>query len=181
MTDLADAKSLIQEEETDFRSAVSEALLSKTGQAINFINNRQLFYKEWNMNGDYRIGAGTKGFDGIFPILHNFEIVSMSISNIEAGSSGSTRLDVHLLRGSGVDMGTIFTIKPEIDSTAPDDAYGLVQFLPTVSVIVAGTGVTTPTLGVTNEFLAGDAFRVDVETVMTSAQNLNFMIGYRPR
>lgn len=181
MTDLTDKRSIIQQEETDFRSSVSEAVLTKFGQTNNFIANRQLFYKEFNINGDYRLGAGIEGFEGMFSFVHDFEIVSIHIGSIVPGSSGTTTLDIHLFQGDEIDQGSIFSTKPSIDFTAPANAYGVKVFLPTDVDLVTQTGVTLPVLGIPNSFNAGDAFRIDIDTAMISAENFNLIIGYRPR
>jgi len=188
MSAVEDQRSLIFTQETDYRSAVSEAVFTKTAANINHIHNRQIFYKEFNLNGDYRTGVGIQGFDGIFPILFPFEIVSISIGNVVPGT-GKLDLDVRLLRGSNNDLGSIFTTRPSIESTAAAPAlpntYGMVQLTPSRNESPGSTGLILPVLDDaitnTNKFEAFDALRVDIVSVMSGASNANLIIGYRPR
>jgi hypothetical protein len=180
MTDIAASRRNVQIEETDFRSAVSEAVFQKTGGSINFINDRQLFYYNFNLNGTYAGAAGQTGLEGFMISVFNFEIFSIGVNNTVQGSSGTTTIDIHLIDGGGTDQGTIFTVKPSVTTTATNNAYAVRRFLPSVSDVVTATGITLPTL-ITTSFDAGDAFRFDVDTAMLSAQNFSITIGYRPR
>lgn len=180
MTAITDARTIIQAEETRTRAPTSESMFTRVGGAINFINNRQLFVFNFNINGGYDLAAGQAGLEGLFMFPFDFEIHSIGISNMVPGSGGTTTLDVHLLTASGVDAGTIFSTKPSVDSTSPSNAYALRQYLPGVSDIKTSTGITLPSL-TTTSFDAGDAFRVDVDSVMTAAENVALQIMYRPR
>ena len=182
MTDLADARAIIQEEETDFRSAVSEALLTKVGQVSNFIVNRQIFYYNFNLNGAYSNAAGQEGLEGFLMPVFDYEIMSIGINNIVPGISGTTTVDIHRIDNGGTDQGSIFDIKPSIDSTAGTNSYAIRRYLPSVVDVVTSTGVTMPTFLLGNtDFNAGDAMRFDVDTTMVQAQNFSVTIGYRPR
>lgn len=180
MAVIPDQKSLILQEEADYRSALSEAFFTKIGGLTNHIFNRQLFYKEFICNGDYRTGGGIVGFDGIFTPVFDYEIVSIQFSNVVSGSSGTTEIDVHLI-DSGGDQGTIFSTKPSIDSTASDNVIAVKSFITTQAGDISPTGTVLPALSVTNEFSAGEGLRVDLDTVMTGARNFNLTISYRPR
>lgn len=178
MTDITDSREIIQEEETRFRSAVSEALLFKMGATNNFISNRQYDTHTWVLNGDYTKASGQAGFEGMFVAIFDMEIIAISLGNIVAGVSGTTTFDVHLIDGAGNDTGSIFTVQPSIDSTASNNTYAARDFVN--SLDETATGVTLPTLP-TRDFDKFDAFRIDVDAAMTSAENAFLAIHFRPR
>lgn len=178
MTDIADTKSIIQEEETDYRSSVGESMFTRVGGSINFINNRQYDTHSWHLNGALPNFPTTVGPDGIFAFLFDVEIVGFAYTLGDVGSSTST-VDVHRLTGGTVDAGTIFSTRPSIGSTATDGTY-------TVRNEATGTTLSNPTghtLAVlsTTELDAGDALRLDLDTAGTGAQNFQFSIEFRPR
>lgn len=178
MTAISDSREIIQEEETRFRSAVSEALLTKMGATNNFISNRQYDTHMWNLNGDYTKASGQSGLEGMFVAQFDMEIIAISLGNIVAGTAGTTTFDVHLIDGSGNDTGSIFTVQPSIDSTAPNNAYASRDFITPSDE--TSTGITLPTLP-TRDFDKFDAFRIDIDAAMTSAENCFLSIHYRPR
>ncbi len=180
MTDISPSRQNVQVEETDFRSAVSEAVFQKTGGSINFINDRQLFYYNFNLNGPYLAAQAQTGLEGFMISTFDFEIVSIGVNNTIAGISGTTEIDVHLIDGGGTDQGTIFSTKPSVDSTAGANAYAVRQFLPSIVDVQTSTGITLPSL-TTTSFDAGDALRFDCDTAMPAAENFSITIGYRPR
>jgi len=178
MTDIAGARINIQTEEVSFRSAVSEGTNQRLGGAVNFINEKQAQSFQFNANGRYESGSGTTGLEGLFPIHFDQEIASITIGNIVPGSSGTTTIDVHLISGSGNDVGTIFTVKPSVDSTAPSNAYASFNFVDSTSS--TSTGIILPTMAITN-FDKFDCFRFDLDSTMTGAENCFLVIHMRPR
>lgn len=180
MTDITPSRQNVQVEETDFRSAVSEAVFQKTGGSINFINSFQLDYHAFNMNGAYVSGAGQTGLEGFFPVFYDAEIVGISVNNTVPGVSGTTLVDIHEITAGGTDNGSIFSTKPSADSTAGANAYGIRLFLPSVVDLQTATGIVLPSLSTTN-LTAGTCLRFDCDTSMPGAENFSIVIGYRPR
>lgn len=174
MTDLTEERINIQEEETDYQSAGSEALFQRMGKSVNFINIRQHQVKEFMANGRYSAKVGYEGLM-VFPI--DCEIVGVAMAVNEAGSLGTTEIDVHWFSAPGVDEGTIFTTTPKITSAAGDYAY-VGEY--DGSTIGGGTGMTAPELAKT-EFDAGDAIRVDIVTAQTSSYTCSLTVYFRPR
>ncbi len=180
MTDIASARVNIQQEAVRFRTAISEAILSTIGGAINFINNKQYDTKDFFINGPYNITGVNETFvDGlqIIPVGINIAIFDVAMFNVTAGSGGTTTLDILYATASGTASGSwtsIFTTKPAIASTAGNNAY--------VQTGGSGTGLTAPVLTTTPITIsAGDAFRVDFTGKQTgSPQNCGIIIFYRP-
>jgi hypothetical protein len=174
MTDLVEERINIQAEETDYRSGTSEAVFQRVGKSINFVNKRQHQVKEFMANGRY---SAKVGFEGLLVFPINCEVLGCVLSVLEAGSSGTTAMDVHWYSAPGVDEGTIFTTKPSITSAAGDAAYVGVY---DETSIGGGTGMTGPELAKT-EFDAGDALRVDIDTAQDSSYTASLTIYFRPR
>jgi len=156
MTDITAQRILIQEEETDYKSAVSEALLTRVGATTNFIATRQYDTKQFELNGLYRKGVGVTGSDGVFPILFDMEIIAISMWNRRVGTSGTTTLDLDWLSGSGTVVGSIFSTRPAFNTNVGNNAYMIRDVLNGVTVKAPASGATIPVLSKT-QFNAGDA------------------------
>jgi hypothetical protein len=178
MAEITPARENLLVEETQYRSAVSEALLQKTGGSINFINNFQYDTHAFKLNGSYASGQGSTGTDGIFIVRYRMEIIAISAYSQTAGSSGTTTLDVHYLTAPNVDAGTIFSVKPSFDSTSGNNAYMLHDTL-TDTDIVTGTGITNPVLS-QKIFEVGEALRLDLDSAMVGGTDCGLNIHFRP-
>ena len=179
MADVTPARSNLLVEEVSYRSAVSEALLTKTGGAVNFINDRQHLLYQFNINGPYTAGGGQTGIDGGFGCLFDIEITGMMVFSLVAGSGGTTAMDIHRFTSSGTDTGTIFSTPPSITSAAGNNAYAI-RDLVTPQDFTA-TGITLPSFNVT-DLDAGDFLRFDLDTAMTGdPENCGLVLYYRPR
>ncbi len=179
MADLPDFRSNAQIEETKYKATVSETTIQKLGASLNFVNNRQFDQHSFNLNGAYQLGVGSTGVDGVYPIIMNMELVAVTIYNIDAGVSGTTTFDIHWLSSSGSDQGSIFSTRPSIDSSAPNNSFGI-KGLVTGVPDFGGTGITLPILNKT-QFDQGNALRFDIDTAMSSAQNAGLTFHFRPR
>ena len=179
MADIADFRRNVQIEETRYKAAVSESSAQKIGAAVNFINNRQFDTHSFLINGDYALGAGTQGTDGIYICPFNMEIVAIGFFNVEKGTSGTTTFDIHKLSASSVDDGSIFGTKAAIDSTALNHAFGLKGLIDSIGDF-DGTGVFLPTV-TTTEINQGEALRFDLNLAMSGAKNAGITIYFRPR
>tara|TARA_R110002167_G_scaffold198805_1_gene401913 strand:- start:202 stop:744 length:543 start_codon:yes stop_codon:yes gene_type:complete len=179
MTDITSFKRNVQVEETEYKSAVSESTAQKLGGSINFINTRQYDLHSFNLNGAYQLGVGSTGVDGLYPVVINMELVAITIYSVDAGVSGTTTFDIHWLSSSGADQGSIFSTKPSINSSAPNNAFGI-KGLVTEVLDFGGTGITLPVLSKT-QFNQGNALRFDIDAAMSSAQNAGLTFHFRPR
>ena len=176
MAELPQVKKNIFEEETRFRSAVSEAVAEKLGRSINFINYRQFDERGFYLNGDYsRLGTypqiAAAGFI-IFPF--DVEIFDVAMSSVVTGSSGTTELDVLLATAPGGSFTSIFTTTPKITSAASNNTW--------VRVGQTVTGCTAPVLtSLPFPVNANSAIRLDLISAMTAAENASLIVYFRPR
>ena len=163
-------------EETDYRSALSEALLTKICQGSQFITEKQLLHHEFKYLGPFRPIAG--GEDGtLFPIF-DYEIVGMSFRVRDAGSSGTTEIDIHKLSTIGLDTGSIMTTTAKIGHASSDGIGNYTNLIvPTGS---AGGFNTLPVFSQT-EFSIGEQLRIDVVSNATDAKDLHVNLWYRAR
>lgn len=179
MTDITPARRQIQIEDVEQKSAVSEAVGTKLGEGINFINTRQYLTHQFNFNGAYSLGVGVVGVDGIFPILFDMEIVGLTMFNRLSGSTGTTEIDIDWLDGSNSNQGSIFSTTPKIDSTSSNFSY-LIRDELNGSNVELPTGATAPVFDKT-EFDAGDALFCEIVSAMTAAEDCALLIHFRPR
>lgn len=177
MTNLVEQRADIQLEETQFEAGVSEGTWTKLGKSVNFINRRHFERHSWNLNGSYFVALGS-GKDGLFVLPFDMEITGLSMSNVVNGSSGTTTIDIHWFDAPASDQGTIFSVKPSISSSAGNNAF-LARNLVDGNT-QTGTGLTLPTFSKT-QFNQFDALRLDLDTAMNDAQDLNVTIFFRPR
>ncbi len=177
MTQITEKRNIIQIEETKYRAAVSESTFTRVGASLNHVMVKQHDKHTFNFNGPYSIALGV-GNDGLFIFNVDMEITFISMSNITKGTGGSTTLDIHWLSGSGVDNGSIFSVKPRIGVGSPNNAYWLKDVVNKTNIITS-TDSTTPTFTKTT-FNAGDAIRCDLDAVMSAAENLSLNLYFRP-
>ena len=179
MTAVTDSRNIIQIEEVQFRSSVSEAVGTKLAGTLNFINNRQNDTHSWHLNGPYRLGVGSTGSDGVFACMFDMSITGFSYTSGQSGTSGTTTVDIHLLSGAGVDSGSIFTTPPSVDSASAN-------YSTTIRDVLNSTTLSLPTghtLAVLNQtdFDAGDVLRLDLDAGMTGGSDFQLTIYFRPR
>jgi hypothetical protein len=180
MTQITPARKLILVEETQYRAAVSEALLQKMGATNNHIALYQYDQRSFQLNGSYALGVGLQGADQIIPILYDAEIVGYSLWNGGTGTSGQSIFDVHRLSGGDTDLGSIFSTRPQVDSTATDNTYSMYDFA-NASSINLPTGFTHAVLNGGANVDQGDALRLDIDDAMVGASNAGLYLFMRPR
>ena len=179
MTDVTESRINIQEEEVNFRAAVSEGTFKRIGSSINFINLRQYDSHAFNLNGSYVLGVGSTGLDGLFTFLFDVELTGFSYGIGNPGSSSSTIVDIHRITGGDTDAGSIFTTRPEVASTAGSGTVTIYREVDSTTLALP-TGHTLAVLN-TTLFDAGDALRFDLDQAMSEAEDFFFRIFFRPR
>lgn len=177
-TDITPQRRNVVEQEVDFKSGIAERTWFKIGGAINFVNTKQFDTHTFFLNGEYFKAGGLTGLEGLYVLQNDIEIVGVSVGNLVAGSTGTTTLDVHLIDGGGTDQGSIFSTKPSITTAAGNNAYAAENYLDALSQVTAG--ITLPVIPV-KDFDRFDAFRFDVDSAMSVAENCFFSIHFRPR
>jgi hypothetical protein len=179
MAQVAPARKLILVEETQYRAAVSEALLQKMGATNNHIALYQYDQRSFQLNGSYALGVGLQGADQIIPILYDAEIVGYSLWNGSTGSSGQSIFDIHRLTGGDTDAGSIFSTRPQVDTTASNNTYSMYDQANTTSVNLP-TGFTHGVFSTVNVD-QGDALRLDIDDAMAGCANAGLYLFLRPR
>ena len=174
MTMVAPERILLQQEETKFRAAVAESLMSRVAATTNHINLYQANLKEWTVNGPY--GNGVYPFYGADAILRfpfAWEIVDLYIFAGETvDGSGVTELDIKWKPFSGGSYQSIFSTTPKFDTFAVEfDTCGIGQ---------VNGGFYTPVLSKT-QFDPYDQLRLDILQAITNGEGCGIGIVFRPR
>lgn len=174
---IPDARSFLFQEETQFRSAVSESLLTKVGASNNHILNRQFEQHSWHLNGRFSL-LPVQGPDGIYTFLFPAEVTGFFYTCGVTGVSGTTEVDIRRINSSGSDLGSIFSTEPAISNTAADGSFTV--FRQTDSTTIANPAGHTLAVVSTTTFAQGDGLRLDVNSAAGGAQNFQFTLMYRP-
>ncbi len=180
MSDIASLKKNIQTEEARFRSATSESVAQKLGGSINFINKYQNETKRFEINGKY--GLLTLPFaavDGIDVTLTNTAIYGVSMYVRQAGSGGTTELDLKYATVSGGSWTSMFSTTPKIQSAAGDYVWIYQNLITSTSSALSST--TAPVISVTS-LTANYSIRADIIQAQTGdARGCGITIYYAPR
>lgn len=172
----------IYQEDVRFKASVSEFVGTKIGGAVNFINERQIYDKQFFVNGPYSIMTFPKlGIDGGVGFLFDADIVGVLFFNLVKGTSGVTKFDIRRFTGPNTPSGgaSIFTVKPELHFTQPNNAYAIKNVL-TNTDIVTGPWAVMPTMAVT-QLNAGDFLQFDLLDGQVGAENCGLVLYVRPR
>ena len=185
MAEVTPAKQNIQQEEVDYKSSVSEQLLTKIAASINFINNKQFCTFKFDFLGPFEpLGLGG-GEDGRLVFPFDAEICCLATSLRDTGSSGATVIDLHKINTSGVDQGSIFQgfHTYSIPSGATSGKGFFRNYIDGTSVFPSGTfgGTRGDMLDADRLFSAGEVLRVDVVSNADGARDLSVTVFYRPR
>jgi len=178
MTKVTEALNIIQQEETNFNSSVSEATLQRMGGVSNLIAARSNKSFDFRFNGPFFGISG--GEDGYHIAIWDSQITGISGALRVTGSSGTTTVDVHKIDTDGTDLGTIFSTKLSITSAAADGVIFYTNFLDASEN--NPTGVTNPinTNAAALVLTQGQGLRVDIDGNATSSRDLSVNINYRP-
>ena len=172
---LSDVKSYIDELETRYRAAVSEATIQKMGKMINFLGHRSYDTKAFFLNGRYGGASAQNGVDGLYVFPFDCEIFNIYIFNNVAGSSGTLELDIKKSTDPAGAFTSIFSTTPKITSAAGNFVW--------IGVGETLAGATAPVLtSSTISVNAGDAVRIDlIQAQAGNAENCGLIVYHRPR
>jgi hypothetical protein len=163
MADLVPERKMIQVEETKPQAAVTESVMSRVGQGINFINTKHYYVKEYCINGPYNIIVPNFSVDGFFTYPWSFQITDIIIKLGDVvGSSGLSEIDLKWKPEASGTWQSIFTTTPKWSSLADPDS--------SIRLGVSRTGWTTPVLSKTN-FNAYDQLKLDVLQALDAPNN----------
>lgn len=161
--DLSAQKNMIQVEETSPQSGITQGMLSRVGQGMNFINTRQLDCHHFNINGPY-YGLETPYNlgDGYISFPFAFEIVEVLVFTGDAVGSDTTELDIKWKPQTSGSFQSIFSTTPKINATASAFTQASIGYAP--------TGFVSPVLSKT-QFAAYDYLKLELLQVQTGEPN----------
>ena len=102
----------------------------------------------------------------------------MSFRVKDAGSAGTTEIDIHKLSTIGLDTGSIMTTTAKIGHTSSNGSPNYANLL--VPSGLASAGNTLPVFN-TTQFDVGEQLRIDVVSNATGAKDLHVNLWYRAR
>ncbi len=177
MTMINPERTFMQKEEAAYGAAVTEALLSKLGAQLNFLNLRHHETKRFTINGNYDYSSVATSpylaIDGLHVFEFDCEILNIWIYNREKGTAGTTQLDLKWKSSTGSTWASIFTTPPSFTNAAAN--------FESCAVGETKAGFVAPILNKMT-FNAGDMIRMDLITAMTgNPKGCGLIINYRPR
>lgn len=170
---------LINAQETDYKSAISEALLTRMGATNNFIALRQFDTHQFNFNGPYSGFVGILGADGCFPARYNIRIVGVTLYNRRSGNAGNTQIDLRVISSSGGSSTSLFSTKPSLDFNSGNDAFLITDFISGTNVNQPSSGFVSPVLG-QQDIDAGSIVVCRLDSVQVGAEDFHVLIDYIP-
>ena len=182
MAEITAAKNNIQQEEVQYKAAISEATFTKIGGSINHINTYQNNYFEFGLlRGVSSSGSPTYNVGLSLPAVISdaetfpdaAEIYKITVTHGTIGSSSTSELDIQWAAFGSASWASIFSTTPKVTTTATaDNAY--------VTGLATPTGYTAPVLS-KSTFAAGDKLRCRLVSSMGGSPN-GFLIRlyFRP-
>lgn len=167
MANVPDVKQYVQIEATETRESIGEYLLQGIGGSTNFLLTRNIYEREFNLNGAYSYFSGKEGVDGLWVVPFDCNIFNVYLSQDYSGSTSITEVDIKIATAPFGSWNSIFTTTPKVDTTAAN--FGWIGIGETVAGFTAPVLVGAPA----NYFIAqGSALRLDVISAMPGALNL---------
>ena len=180
MAKITPAKQDFYQEEVDYRSAVSEQLLTKIASNVQFVHDKQMCIYDFRFNGPY--GKLSGGEDGGIPLIVDIEIVGLAWRARQWGTSGTTQLDLHKINSSGSDQGSLLSSNWIIAHNEVDQKGFMKNFVDSTENAHAQAASNMPNISSSNLLLsAGESLRLDIQSNATNANDLAVFIYYRPR
>lgn len=179
MSDLASSRSILQTEALVFGAAASESTVTQIAENTNFNSEYQGRDPQWKLNGPYQSKVAGFVFDGSWIAPTDCKIYYFSMSNLIAGSSGTTEIDIlkHTTSGAG---STIFSTRPSMTSAVGNNGYMAKRFADTPVTDENPAGTTLPVF-ISLDLNRGDMLTCQIVSVQTGASNLNVTLNVRPR
>ncbi len=177
MADFPGERLFIQQEQVVTRRPVSESLMQPIAGSVNHILANNYMPVMFKLNGPYKGQVGKIRIDGFFRWMFDAEIINITIFNGDAGSSGTTDIDIKMATSPGGVFTSIFATRPAISSAAAANVW--------CGIGDSVTGCQAPVLSSSpNPFTvnAGDVLRMDIITVMGgNPRDVQIQIDWLPR
>lgn len=175
MADITPGRNNIQVEEASYKAAVSEAVGSKIGGAINFINNYQNKIFQMGVTGGFSVLTVPYTDIGCQEVFERAsEITNIFVKYGVAGSASTSELDIEWASDNSGTWASIFSTTPKVGNAASDD-----NVFDANSVCTLPASCTRPILSKTT-FAAGDKIRCNIVTAATDADTMVLTIQFRP-
>jgi len=180
MAKVTPAKQDFYTEEVDYRSAVSEQLLTKIASNVQFVHDKQMCIYDFKFLGPFNSISG--GEDGGIPLIVDIEIVGLAWRARQWGTSGTTQLDLHKINSSGTDQGSLLNSNWIIAHNEVDQKGFYKNFVDATENAHSQSASNMPNISSSNLLLsAGESLRLDIVSNATAANDLAVYIYYRPR
>lgn len=181
MSDVIEERINIQDEETDFESAISEGTLQRVAASINFINKRQYIEKRFSWNNELGAFQTDLSFsDGALMMAQDLEIIGYGMWLSQQGGTGDLEVDILRLQNSG-DVGTsIFSTTPKLQAAAGSRAWITKVTVPTNFEKHPASGYVMGILSTTN-LDQGDIIMAKLKSVPSLGVDAGFSLFLRPR
>lgn len=121
-TEITPSPNKIFVEETDVKSAISEATMQRMGGSINYIIDKvfdRLFF-EWGQVP--RVTTYSTGLQGLRYIYSDATIARYVLTTFTAGSSGSNAVNFDVYDETNTLLGDLFSVPPSLGNGAGDKA-----------------------------------------------------------
>ncbi len=175
MSDVTAARKIIQYEETEFRGAISEAMLQKFAATNNFHALYQHSEKQFFINGNpLYLPLPFAGVDGFTFFQFNAQLIDIWMFVQTCGSGGTFELDLKKATTPGGAFTSIFTTTPKIQAAAGSNVW--------VNIGSALANTTAPVLD-SDEVDASDVLRCDIIQAQAGMafSGGGILVHYRPR
>lgn len=176
-TPITPARNTIYIEETDAKSAISEATMQRIGAAINYITGRIFKTFEMTWNGYYKVTSITDGQNGFRYFDVAVDLTKYILTNHIAGSSGTSAINFDVYDENNVLLGDLFSIPPSISSGAGNRSV-IGRDIENSQDINAGTNKVVGTLNYTT-LQAGWSISPKITSAQVNARNLYFELQYK--
>lgn len=172
MTDIASSRNVIQQEEVQYKSSVSEATFTRMGASINFIMDKIYTDINFEWSGFYRVHPYSTGLGGLRYIKKDVTISSYLLTNHIGGTSGISAPNFEVYDETNTLLGDLFSTPPSIASSVGD--RGIIgRDVQNATDINAGAGKIVGTLNYT-VLDAGWSLLPKLSSAQFDAQNLYF-------
>lgn len=159
-------------EETDVKSAISEATMQRIGASINYIIDRIYNTYNFSWNNFYRVTDTSDGLDGYKYFYKAVNIQRYILTNHVAGTSGTSAVNFEVYDETNTLLGDLFSTPPSIDSAAGNRAI-VGRDVQASTDILAGSNKVVGTLNYTT-LNAGWSLVPKITSAQVRGRNLNF-------
>lgn len=174
---IPESKNLIDQNETKYKSSVSESTFTRMGASINYIINRIIKAENFEWSGFYRVHTYSDGLGGKRFFIRASDISYYYLSNVTGGTSGVTEVNFDVYDDTNQLLGDLFSAPPSIASSVGNG--GVVGYnVETSSDINAGAGKAVGTLNYTT-LGAGWSIVPKLTDSQVDAQNLFFQLNVK--